>query len=392
MARKKKRNEVLVGVYTIVALALLLFLIFSMGGLEDMLEERTIVRARFQDVLGLRVGDPVFLFGMKVGTVQGVDVLPPEPDAKAVLTVTLAFPERFRTYIRSNTQVKIGKSITGSLSVLIKEPDADLGPALPEGDDVFLEGSVAPDISDIADDMSGLLAEAEGAVAGVTKMLERIETSGNLDRTLEEVATVAGRLRTDLDPILTSMKDTIASLKETLDEGRGLISENREDVRETVASLKGTVASADGFLERLDPVPGKLDDALQTFRDSLGDVRGLLGDNRPHVDGILEDLSVTANNAANLTAEIKRRPWRLLYRPDPEELEAMELYDAAWAYNLGTSELHRSVRVLEDRLRKTEPDEDKRRKVEDALSRVRASIDRYREAEETFWEKLGEAE
>ena len=109
--------------------------------------------------------------------------------------------------------------------------------------------------------------------------------------------------------------------------------------------------------------------------------------NRPHVDTILEDLRAVSTNAATLTAEIKRRPWRLLYRPSEEEESEMDLYDAAWAYNLGATELNRSVRDLVSYL-KQERQDVPQEKLKDAEERVRQSLLRQREFEDAFWQRL----
>ena len=118
----------------------------------------------------------------------------------------------------------------------------------------------------------------------------------------------------------------------------------------------------------------------------------VIRDNRENFNMILEDLRATSTNASNLTAEIKRRPWRLLYRPSQEELKAMELYDSAWAFNLGSTELNRSLRDLmrffENRPEEAANPED----LQLAYEKVRESLLRQREAEETFWNRLRASE
>ena len=100
------------------------------------------------------------------------------------------------------------------------------------------------------------------------------------------------------------------------------------------------------------------------------------------------DLSRAASNSENLTAEIKRRPWRLLYQPSLEEMKALELYDAAWAYNEGSTELHRSVRELAAYLA-VDPESPRQSElIESAIAHVKESLGRHREAEDLFWERL----
>jgi predicted RecB family endonuclease len=71
----------------------------------------------------------------------------------------------------------------------------------------------------------------------------------------------------------------------------------------------------------------------------------------------------------------------------------MTLYDAAWAYNLGATELNRSVRELAahlERVTKTGGAPDPA--LLEAQARVRLSLTKQREAEDAFWNQLRASE
>ena len=167
-----------------------------------------------------------------------------------------------------------------------------------------------------------------------------------------------------------------------------MVDENRPALQETVANLRDDTALLKGFLAQLDETPKKLDDGLLALRKVADEVGDVVGENRSDLDAILTDLRTTVGNSANLTSEVKRRPWRLLYKPTPEEMKALELYDAAWAYNLGAAELHRSARDLAEHLEHTNGDGEEREALTLALERVRESLAKQKEAEELFWSRL----
>ena len=69
-------------------------------------------------------------------------------------------------------------------------------------------------------------------------------------------------------------------------------------------------------------------------------------------------------------------------------MKAMELFDAAWAYNLGASELNRSLRSLAAKLEQDPTGQASPNELQEARQQVAASLRKHREAEEKFWEKL----
>ena len=66
----------------------------------------------------------------------------------------------------------------------------------------------------------------------------------------------------------------------------------------------------------------------------------------------------------------------------------MDLYDAAWAYNLGATELNRSIRDLAARLESDPQGMRQPEQLEEARKQLAQSLRKHREAEEKFWERL----
>ncbi|MCH2375664.1 MAG: hypothetical protein MK538_15885, partial [Planctomycetes bacterium] len=188
-------------------------------------------------------------------------------------------------------------------------------------------------------------------------------------------------LRSDLVPVRDRIQEVLSAIRE-------LLNENRLDLRHTVASLKEATAQSKTLFDRLLQTPYDLEKTLSELTDVATEAKRLLSENRPNVTLTLEDLRQTALNASQLTAEVKRRPWRLLYRPGKEELKAMELYDAAWAFNLGSMELNRSLRQLGARLNTSEETTPDDEHLDLVYQNVRESLRRQREAEELLWERL----
>lgn len=376
----KRRKEVLVGTFIIISVLLLLLLLYLMGTMDPVLEKTARVDVEFSEVHGLAAGDPVYLFGYKVGVVSGIEVVPREGDEPARLRVTLTLPGRYRPYLRVDSAVRIDKSITGSNMVMIREGE---GPALPEGG--ILKGSVAIDFAAVADRMQRVLENAETIASSVASVMEEVEQKADLAVAVSRLAALPEELRRDILPVRDQVEELLRALQSVVDE-------NRIDLRHTVANLKDTSAQAKSLTDKLLLTPEKLELTMRDLSEVARQAAGVIRDHRDDVDMIVDDLRETSTNASHLTAEIRRRPWRILYRPSEEELRAMELYDSAWAYNLGATELNRSLRALLSYFQNEPEGSARPEQLELAYERVRESLRNQREAEERFWSRLRASE
>ena len=373
---RKTRNEVLVGAFISLGMGLFVLLLFLMGSLDTLLERSVTVDADFGDIQSLQVGDPVLVFGQKVGKVSTINLRPAEEGKRAVLRVSMTMPARYREYLREDSMVKIDKQLTGNISVLIQESD---GKMLPEG--ARLKGTPVADFATVTQKANQVLDEGEKVVASISRMIKDIESRGEVTAALSAANDILKKVRDEVLPLGDQLKQTLNLVE-------GIIDENRLDVRHAVANLKETTGAAKNLTDKLSATPDQIARGLAELEKAGGAVGSLVKENRTSVDTILEDLRQTMTNASNLTSEVKRRPWRLLYRPSEEELKAMDLYDAAWAYNLGATELNRSIRDLAARLESDPQGMRQPEQLEEARKQLAQSLRKHREAEEKFWERL----
>lgn len=372
----RRRNEILVGSFIFLSLMLLLVLLFAMGSLDSFFEQSHVVAAEFDDVQGLQQGDPVSLLGFRVGKVASVELLPRREGMATRVRVTMKMPAQYIEYLRVDSIAHIDKNLTGNLRVNIHE---GTGQPLPQ--DGTLCGETPADFSAVAARMEKVLIHAEEISSAVSTVVKQVESKTDLALTLSKLAAFPEELRSDLVPVRDRIQEVLSAIRE-------LLNENRLDLRHTVASLKEATAQSKTLFDRLLQTPYDLEKTLSELTDVATEAKRLLSENRPNVTLTLEDLRQTALNASQLTAEVKRRPWRLLYRPDKEELKAMELYDAAWAFNLGSMELNRSLRQLVARLNASEETTPDDEHLDLVYQNVRESLRRQREAEELLWERL----
>ena len=374
--RRRLRNELLVGSFVLLGMVLFALLLFFMGTLNPFLSDSAIVEARFENTQGLQSGDPVLLFGMRVGKVQDIELLQRRGLEPAELAVRFTLPAKYRSYLRSDSIARIDKTLTGNISLIILD---GVGPRLrPNG---ILQGEPAADLATVADQVEVALQQGQTLLERLSAMVDDLQRDGVLLNGVREFAALAESARASVTPLRQDLGDVLKSANEVL-------RDNRDNVRETLAQLRHGTELFNRFTEQLQTVPGSFERCLAQLEAAGNKASQTLTANRPHLEAILVDLRQTSANAANLTAEIKRRPWRLLHRPSRSEEESIDLYDAAWAYNLGASELNRSIQELASMLELAEDGEVPAAHFEQLYAKVHSSLARQREAEEVFWAKL----
>lgn len=373
MSKKRKyRNEFQAGLFVLGCGALFFVSLALMGSFRSILEPYRAVQVEFEDVKGLREGDPVYLLGQKVGIVEELHFRKKESGVSRVI-VSLSLPKTDWKYLTQRCSVFIDKSITGNLSVEIQDLE---GPPLTEG--FLLKGTVAFDMVETADKIEEALGKINEVIHKLAGLLESVEKDGlikkmvsNLSKTIEAVSSKA-------EPLMTKA-DRIATLVEAI------LAENRGGIRDTVTNVSKASKVVSRLLDRVSPAVKSLDQAMTELTQLSRNLNDTIVRNRTHIDSMLEDLRETSANALALTDEIKRRPWRLLYRPSESELETFDLYDAAWAYNLAAKALNRSVRDLAS-LPTSEWSKDE--KLQKLVETLEASLKRQQEAEEDFYSAL----
>lgn len=212
-----RAQEISVAVTSLLALLLFAGAVLVLGQENRLFASKTNYRTNFPDAAGLRVGSPVTLAGVRVGTVKKI-VLPHSPQAHGI-DVVLQVDEAYSPRIREGTKAK---QIT--LQFIANEKAIELSPGDPE----------RPELED-------------GAQIPVQIEQEILETGRSIADTLEQITI-------DLQGILTSIKN-----KEGL-VGRAIL--DPEFGKKGLAELEGAVSSANSLLARIDRGDGLLGKAL----------------------------------------------------------------------------------------------------------------------------------
>ena len=314
---KERREQAIVGLFVIVAGALLVGTVFAISGAVG--RKVKTYHAYFSFAGGVEPGSTVrYAGGPKVGTVERLRI-----DPKDASRVEITFNVQSDLPVKTDSHVKImSMSPLGDNHVEIYPGGA--------GSAVAPTGSLLP--SDPYVDFNAITQEINNIAPDARRLL------GTLNDRATELKTTVDRMNDLLNP------QNRANLSATLANTRGMIEENRPQIRSTlqhvnelsqkldplIQDLRKTSNEANQALDHIDSMIGEnradVRKAVIELRKSLGNVTDLTGRldqtldvNAENIDELLENLRHVTENLKEFTNTIKTRPYTLIRSSSPRE-------------------------------------------------------------------------
>ncbi len=184
---------------------------------------------------------------------------------------------------------------------------------------------------------------------------------------------MTGNLRPEMDPanrdsILAKLKQTATSVARTADNIEGY---SRTEVADILAKLRD--------------VNTKLLQAASDIGQTAGTAKEIITLNRDNINEIIDNMTNVSESLKSTGKEIRRNPWRLLYKPNPGELHSQNIYDAARAFSDGAEQLDAAIAKLKA-LPPTAATSDPQ--VERIRKQVERSFTDFSTAEQALWKEL----
>jgi phospholipid/cholesterol/gamma-HCH transport system substrate-binding protein len=303
------REQALVGIFVLVAAALLIGTIlavsgtFSSGGVPH--------HTYFKSAGGLVPGAMVRYGGMDAGKVDTVRV-----DPNDTTRIEIDFRVKPGIPVKTDSIAKI--SALGALSDNYVElstgtKDGQLAPAGSELKSVptlgiadlgDMIGGLTPIANQVLQNLNQRLIELQVTLARVNDLLndknrQNISGSlGNLNGMLTEDRPKVSATLTNLqaasakiEPVLDDLKKTMAQANTTLSHVDAVVVENREDIRAIVVKLRETLTTASALMDQ---------------------IKNITDNNEDNIDEILLNVRSATENLRELTEELKTRPSTLI--------------------------------------------------------------------------------
>ena len=333
-----------------------------------------------EDLGGLRIGDDVRIGGYKVGVVRSIDLDGLDDGQQPSLLITFSLPQKYP--LHENAHIGIQTTVTGT-SVLNID---NIGSGTLLADSTELTGHPSA--------LSSLLASFSSAGPDLQQIIHDVKTN-----TLPRVNVAAVKAGDTLDSI-----HKFAEHASTMsDQVSGLLGDSKTDVSTTLANLHKITSDVKdkepAILDHANTLLVKANTALDNARVAIEDLKGTLANandisgtartvisgNRGKLENIVLSLKAASDNLKGATAEVRRSPWRALYRPGPGEMDNLELYDAARQFADGANNMNDAATALRDATKDPKVDQTRLQKL---MNELDASFGSFDTVEQKLWKSV----
>jgi phospholipid/cholesterol/gamma-HCH transport system substrate-binding protein len=401
---KKERNDLKAGLFIVVSLVLIVAVIVGIKGIGRLIEPSQTATVTFKlsdDLGGLREGDDVRIGGFKVGVVRDIALVDQPAGTKPYIVVHCSIPLKFQ--IKKDARVTVQSTLTGSSWLNFDDLGSPDAPLLAASDTVTGRPSMFSTIMASASDLGPELRETVRDV--------RTQTIPKVNETIDTYKTTGAHATALVKYIRSQIPDPIiARYVAVADRAKGMLGHLEEVFGETKGDLKSSIRNVNvattsvkdklpGILDKVDASLVKVQTSLDSTnvaledikkiasntRDATGSARSILTSNRSKIDDMIDSLKTTGDNLKFASAEIRRSPWRLLYKPGPGEVANLNLYDSARQFAEGANDLSDAASALRDALNDPDVTQDR---VQNLVDRLDKSFANFGAIEQELWKQV----
>jgi phospholipid/cholesterol/gamma-HCH transport system substrate-binding protein len=276
---KRIINNVKLGLFVLAGLLFLLLLLYMIGKNRNLFGDTYILKARFENIQGLVVGNNVRFAGIQAGTVKKIKIL-----NDTVIEVSMIIDTKMQTIIRKNAVASINTDGLVGNRVVNIVPARSPGSLAEEGDILVSRKAVATD--DILQTLSKTNNDVAVIASDLKTTVQRINNSSALwallnDRSIPEnlktsltnirLATgKAGNMADNLDDIITDVKNGKGSLGAILTD-----TSIAKNLNEAILKIKTVADEADALAGEINKLVTGIQ---QDVNNGKGPVNALLRD------------------------------------------------------------------------------------------------------------------
>lgn len=443
----KRRDTFALGITAIVVFALFFGAIIFIGQSNLFAEDTITIHVRFPTDAALpqelKTGSSIYYGMQHVGTVENVAFA--EATNKHFVDVTAKLPTGIG--LRDDAKIFARGAILGGGGAMVIKNRGINGQPVSDGDIIMggEAGSLDAALDALADEIdpdnpAGLLTviksqidpdNAASVIAKIHISLEHINSmthslSGEFDpandkvllaklhHILDNINLVTGSLSAELST--TTDATTLAKVHHALDRLDGaledvaaIVSENKPAIGRTLANVEHASATLDEEIlaqiaNQLNPndsasLISRITDAVDEVNLSLdnttvitGKIKDIIVLNADRIAAMVANLKETSDHTKAAGKDIRRNPWRLLYRPTLEESRQLNTFDAARELADAATKLNDVMTqlksVVESNPGAIQADNPTLTEIRDHL---KATFEKFRDAEDALWKQLNES-
>ncbi len=273
-----------------------------------------------------------------------------------------------------------------------------------------------------ADDVSSLVAKVHRSMDDLNALTRSLAAQMNaadkdalvtrMGGILDNLNLTTGYLREEVTPgkegvVLAKVQGALDALNTGLAEAAAMLQENRPRLAHSLASVEHVAATVDTDIAG--PIARELDAAnpqglltqvhgsFEKLNQSLADLnvvtekgRKIVVLNEERFNRLLANVKETSDHLKAAAKDLRRNPWRLLYRPGPEETKQADVLDAARAFSEAAGLLDDAAVQLqalsasrEGGLAADDPE------LVQLRTQLLETFDKFHAAEQSLWQQLG---
>jgi phospholipid/cholesterol/gamma-HCH transport system substrate-binding protein len=284
----RRFNEMQVGIFTIVAL---IILIAGMMWFKNMslTTGQVLYQADFPEVAGLREGDKVQVRGIRMGEVSELAMLPG--------AVRVSFLLKEGAPLKEDATITLGEK--GIVGEVVIEIDPGVGAEAPEGH--IFQGRTAGTIASMTDAAGDALVELRELTQKVTALVDEVQEQGKVTETLTQANETLDKVDTMVEENHQSIRVILENLRLTTDELRELAQSGR--IQQTLDDASSAAASADSMMITMEESGRRLNSILAKIDEGEGTAAMLLND-----PSLYMTADSTMTSLKRLLDEMRRNP------------------------------------------------------------------------------------
>ncbi len=297
------KREVKIGIFAVVILLSAWAGIRFLSGL-DLFSRTRIYYASYDNVSGVQMATPIYIRGVKVGTVTNIHFDPEKGD-----DVVLSLSVRRQYNIPTDSEAKLfsdgimgGKAVElllGTSGEFLKSGDEIT--TVQEADLMAVAGgelqSLSAKITSLADDLSQTLN-------GINTLIK--DNTESITGTMSHLNSISG----NLDSVLTSERESLRTAIESIRKFSSALGENSAQIDSMLTGLGrfSTELSESHLAESLSKSVEELNTLLEGLNSGDGSMGKLLGD-----EALYDSLAEASRNLSLLLADLKENPMRYVH-------------------------------------------------------------------------------
>lgn len=288
-----KSQKIRVGLFMAVTAGLLALVLIVFGGMRFW-EHQPSYRIVFKgSVYGLEKGAQVFLNGVRVGRVDGIEF-----DRENLDNIAIEISVKEGTPIHTDTHAVMQFAGITGLKVIDLRDGSLQAPLLAEGGTIpqgeTLLDKLTEQASEIADQSTKLMKRANQIVDNLAQITDPKQFAA-------------------MGEIMTQTRQAATNMAATTGELHAMIGENRVALRSSITSIRDSAQQANALLT------GQVSGILGSAGEFISELKNVVKNNEGQLRSAVFDLRQASRSFKELARDVRQRPSRLLFSSAPSE-------------------------------------------------------------------------